>query len=95
MLRQQAVFLGGFQSRDRGDVLKSREYQRRYAQFLNRLKTARENAGLTQADAAARLSKPQSFISKCESGERRVDFVELQMLAELYRKPLVFFIANR
>jgi hypothetical protein len=31
------------------------------------------------------------FISKAESGERRVDFVELQHLAKIYRKPLSFF----
>jgi hypothetical protein len=37
-------------------------------------------------------SWPQSFVSKCESGERRVDFVELQYLAEIYQKPLSFFV---
>ena len=34
---------------------------------------------------------PISFLSKCESGERRVDFVELQHLARIYRKPLSYF----
>ena len=38
-----------------------------------------------------KLLRPQSFVSKVESGERRVDFVEMQYLAELYRKPLSFF----
>lgn len=89
------VFLEGSQSKGRGDALKSRDYQRRYKLFLQRLRSAREEAGLTQAEAAAKLSRAQSFISKCESGERRVDFVELQIFAELYRKPLAFFETSR
>jgi len=72
-------------------LLKSGEYVKHYRAFLSRLKQARTDAGLTQTQAARRLSKPQSFISKCESGERRVDFVELQYLAKVYSKPLSFF----
>jgi transcriptional regulator with XRE-family HTH domain len=36
--------------------------------------------------------RPQSFVSKIESGERRVDVVELRELATLYRRPLDFFL---
>jgi transcriptional regulator with XRE-family HTH domain len=74
--------------------LKSRDYVRQYRAFLSRLKQARDEAGLTQVQVAGKLSKPQSFITKCESGERRVDFVELQYLADIYKKPLSFFIIN-
>jgi len=59
--------------------------------FLQRLRQARLDAKLTQAQVARMLSRPQSFISKIESGERRVDFVELEYLARTYRKPLSFF----
>jgi transcriptional regulator with XRE-family HTH domain len=48
-------------------------------------------SSLTQAEVARRLSRPQSFISKFETGERRLDFVELQYLARIYRKPLSYF----
>lgn len=75
----------------RGATLKSRDYQKAYAAFRRRLRDARNQAGLTQVDAAAALEKPQSFLSKCESGERRVDFVELKEFARLYRVPLSFF----
>ena len=50
---------------------------------------------MTQTEVAARLRQPQSFISKCESGERRVDVVELVAFARLYRKPLTFFVGGR
>jgi hypothetical protein len=71
--------------------LKSGEYRRDYRAFLASLRKAREDAGLTQVEVARKLSRPQSFVSKVESGERKVDFVELQYLAKLYRKPISFF----
>lgn len=63
-----------------------------YRVFLDRLRSARQQAGLRQADVARQLRKPQSYISKCESGERRVDVVELAAFARLYRLPVEFFI---
>jgi len=64
----------------------------RYRRLLARLREARLDAGLTQAEVAKALRRPQSFVSKCESGERRVDVIELQDLARLYRKPLAYFL---
>lgn len=54
-------------------------------------KEARKQAGLTQADVAKALKRPQTFISKCECGERRVDYVELKEMAKLYKVPVSFF----
>lgn len=62
-----------------------------YGRFLSRLRQARLDAGLTQVEVAARLGKPQSFISKMESGERRLDVVELQMVAVIYGTSLSHF----
>ena len=42
----------------------------------------RTDAALTQADLAARLNRPQSFVAKYESGERRLDVVEFIEVAE-------------
>ncbi|HYM79664.1 MAG TPA: helix-turn-helix transcriptional regulator [Candidatus Dormibacteraeota bacterium] len=66
-------------------------YHKAYRRFLARLVQARREAGLTQVDVSKRLGKARSFVSKCELGERRVDFVELQQMAKLYRKDLTFF----
>lgn len=43
----------------------------------NLLKEARVNAGLSQVSMAGKLGKPQSYVSKYESGERKLDFVEV------------------
>lgn len=65
---------------------------RAYEQFRKRLVIARENAGLTQREVARQLGRSQSFVAKSESGERRVDVVELMQFASVYSKPLAFFI---
>ena len=58
-----------------------------------RLREARREASLTQEQVAKRLRRPQSFVSKCESGERRVDVVELATFAKIYRKPVDYFLS--
>ena len=62
-----------------------------YAAFRARLLKARILAGMTQTEAATAVGRPQSFIQKCEAGERRVDAVELHQLAKLYEQPLDWF----
>lgn len=63
-----------------------------YKFMLRRLIEARNALGETQSQVAEKLSKPQSYVSKCESGERRVDVTELQRFAKLYNKPLEYFV---
>lgn len=70
----------------------SEVYQTRYTRFLERLKQARLDAGLSQEEVARRLGISQSIVSRAESGDRRVDVIELLAFAELYCKPLEFFI---
>lgn len=65
-----------------------------YVAFRRRLRAARSKAGLTQTEASRRLGKPQSFVSKCETGERRVDAVELRAFARVYGVPISFFYAD-
>ncbi len=65
-----------------------------YRLFAGCLRRARREAGLTQWIAADRIGRPQSYIAKCESGERRVDVVELKQLAKIYKKKVSYFIPN-
>ena len=54
----------------------------RYARVCQLLIEARLAAGLTQVDLAERLHRPQSYVSKYESGERRLDVVEFLEVAD-------------
>ena len=67
----------------------------RYRQFREKLVQARLDADLTQVQVADKLKKEQSWVSKSERGDRRVDFVELEDLAKLYRKPLSYFSTRK
>lgn len=66
----------------------------RYKAMLKRLREARIAAGLTQVEVAKALQRTQVFVSKCESGERRIDPIDLADFAKVYRKPVSFFIPD-
>jgi transcriptional regulator with XRE-family HTH domain len=57
-------------------------YSHAYAAFCRVLRQTRERQGLTQTVLAARLRRPQSFVAKVESGQRRLDVVELLAVAK-------------
>lgn len=63
-----------------------------YRAFLVKLVAARHLRRLTQLDVAAALKIPQSQVSRMETGERRIDVIELAAFARLYRKPLSYFV---
>ena len=70
---------------------KSTFHSAAYRRFTRKLQEARSEARLTQRQVAAKLRQQPSFVAKIERGDRRVDFIELQILAKLYKKPLSFF----
>ena len=53
-----------------------------YRLLLAVLRDARKEQGVTQVELAARLGNTQTFVSKCERGERRIDLVEFVEFAE-------------
>lgn len=67
-------------------------YGTEYKKVVENLRKARMEAGLRQEDVAQKLNKPQSYISKIERGERRIDVVELKAFARLYKKSLDYFV---
>jgi len=60
--------------------------------MVERLKKARQEAGLDQANVAKLLGKTQSYVSKIEAGQRRLDVIQLKEFAKAYKKDLSFFI---
>ncbi len=67
-------------------------HSQKYKEIIDRLKTARVSADLTQSEVAQKLNRPQSFISKIERGERRIDITELAEIAKIYKKTIDFFV---
>jgi len=67
-------------------------YSKDHKFVVEQLKKARFEAGLDQEKAAELLGKTQSYISKIESGQRRIDVVQLKKFAKIYKKDVDFFI---
>jgi transcriptional regulator with XRE-family HTH domain len=67
-------------------------YTKDYRYITEKLLEARKKANLKQIEVAKKLGKPQSYVSKVEKGERRIDVVELKILAKIYNKDITFFI---
>ena len=55
-------------------------YTDEYAAVLRLLKAVRKKSGVTQVDLAERLGQTQSFVSKVERGDRRLDIVQLRSI---------------
>lgn len=69
-------------------TIHSSDHQR----LVRMLRDVRKKACLRQADVAQRLGVPQSFVSKYETGERRLDLVELKQVCEALGTGLVEFV---
>ena len=65
-----------------------------YAVFLKVLRETRERAGLTQVQLARKIRETQTFVSKCERGERRIDVVELRTFCRAFGVSLRQFVST-
>lgn len=66
----------------------------RYERLLQALRAARRSANLTQVQVAKHFGSHASFVSKVESGERRLDVVELADFCRIYRVRLTAFLKD-
>jgi transcriptional regulator with XRE-family HTH domain len=67
-------------------------YSREYAVVLRLLRAAREKAGITQVKLAEKLGLTQSFVSKIERGDRRLDIVQLRTVCQVFGLSLLEFV---
>lgn len=69
-------------------------YSRRQYIVQRLLRDIRVDAGLRQVDLAEKIGQPQSFVSKCESGERRLDLLELEQVCICCGITLIDFVVR-
>jgi transcriptional regulator with XRE-family HTH domain len=69
-------------------------YDPAYQRIVARLREARQHTGLTQAEVAKKLRRPQSYVSRAEAGQHRLDVLELLTFARIYGQPIDFFIQD-
>ncbi|MGA2775404.1 MAG: helix-turn-helix transcriptional regulator [Candidatus Omnitrophota bacterium] len=67
-------------------------YTQSYTRLVNQLKKVRNQAKLKQKDVAEKLKRTQSYVSKIESGQLRLDIIQLKEIARVYKKRIDFFI---
>ena len=74
--------------------MKKTIYTDEYAVVLRLLIEKRAKAGLTQIDLAKKLKSTQSFVSKIERGERRLDIIQLRTICGLLKVSLPDFVSD-
>ena len=67
-------------------------YSKDHTYLVKRLKDARIEMGLDQVKVAKLLGRTQSYVSKLEAGQRRIDIVTLKDFAHIYKKPIDYFL---
>lgn len=67
-------------------------YSKEYQVFLEQLRRARENAGLSQREVAQRLEKSFSYVAKVETGYSRMDIYQIRLYLRAVDAPFLDFM---
>ncbi len=68
-------------------------YSKEYKRLVQKLKKARLECGLNQVAVGKLLKKDQTFISKVEAGQYRLDAIQLSLFAKIYKKNINHFLS--
>jgi len=72
--------------------MKKTIYSKEHKYLVKQLRRARLEVGLDQNEVARLLNVTQSYVSKLESGQRRIDTVQLKKFAKIYSKDILYFL---
>ncbi|MET0649679.1 MAG: helix-turn-helix transcriptional regulator [Pyrinomonadaceae bacterium] len=72
--------------------MKKRIYLAQRGRLVSLLREMRLEAGLTQVDLAARIEKDQAYVSRYESGQRRLDVLEVREICQVVGVTLEEFV---
>jgi len=67
-------------------------FTREWQEVVTLLRTLRKERGITQEELAERIQEPQTFVSKCERGGRRLDLLEVREFCRAIGVPFVEFV---
>lgn len=70
-------------------------YSKEHKYIVKQLKKAREEVDLSQKQVAKFLHKTQSYVSKIEAGQRKIDVVQLKKFSKIYKKNLNYFVYEK
>ena len=70
-------------------------HTKEHRRIVERLTDARNIGGLNQVKVAKHLGKTHSYVSEIESGQHRIDVVQLQQFAKIYKKSIDYFYGTK
>lgn len=94
MPKKKGSKVAGKSARPHAGHLEKTIYTSEYAAVLRLFREARQNAGVTQVELAKRLGQTQSFVSKIERGDRRLDIIQLRTILAHFGMNLPQFVTR-
>jgi len=72
--------------------MSSNLYSKEHKSVVEKLIKARHEADFDQVEVAKKLGRSQSYLSKIESGQRKIDVIQLKKIAKIYNKEINYFL---
>lgn len=94
MTKLSSVKKTGTEKTRKSRKARTAKFEQAYQTLLDELIAARKNEGLTQHQVSKMMGRSPNFMTKCESGQRSIDVMELLELALIYKSPVTDFLPS-